>query len=186
MLWKRKSKYKVEVLRTLSTLRLMEYRLDFIEKKMLGDMNSLRNRLAELRTSGYRDEAEALAAEIAEKKKVVDSIVRLRTSIEKLRTRLETIRDVGLTLTLFRGIEDIIREIRENVASTLPEMGLLLAEVESRIGELGASLPPIADAGFIEKRKEIITNEEIQSILKEADEVATLKKSGFRGLGDSR
>lgn len=186
MLWKkRKSKYKLEVLRTISTLRLMEHRLDFIEKKMLNDIDSLRNRLAELQSSGYQGEARALATEIAEKKKIVDSIVRLRISLEKLRTRLETIRDVGLTLALFRGVEDTMKEIKENVVSTLPEMNLLLAEVESRLGELSSSLPSVAGTSFIESEKEIISNEEIQSILKEADEIAFLKKSKSRNLGDS-
>ena len=173
--WKNEREFKIRLLRAISAIRVIEARIGYIEERMSQSIEDAYNKLIKLQERNESSAASLLAAEIAEKKKVYESILSFKLGLEKLRLRLESIRDVGYSLTLMKGLEKIIKDIKKNVALNLPELSILYTELEEKLNELDIETQ-IPDSEGIPLDIKEITDDEVKSILKEASEIASLKE----------
>ncbi len=168
---------RIEVTRAIVALRSAEYKVMHLENRIGAKISQLNQRLVQAKRQGRDDEATLLAAEIAERMKLLDQIRGFRLGLERLRTRLETVKLVGEARPLLQGIEPMISEIRSNIATSIPEVGIIYAQLEERLAELGAGLEaPLAPASNPPSQW-AATDDEVRRILREAEEVARAREA---------
>lgn len=168
---KEENKKKLAIIKSLSKVRLIESKLSLLEGKLNSVIASGITRIAELKDKNLNMEAELLAAEIASKRGMLTEIMRMRTGLERLRLRLETILMVGESRENLVFTSQLLKELKSFGVGKIPEIAVMLNELEQLIGEIYGEF----DTGYIysiEGVPVVSYPEEVEKILKEADIVA--------------
>lgn len=167
---------KLTIAKAITGLKTAEYRIMHHEARLQEKIRQLNKKLVTAKQRGENLQAQLLAQEIAERMKILHHIRSFRLSLERLRTRLETIRLLGDARPLLKGIEPMIAEIRSSTATTLPEIGLVYAQLEERLAELDAGLSTSLPNQTLNPAEWTASDEEVARILREAEEIARARE----------
>jgi len=172
-----KSGLRLKALRAVYSLRLLELKLSSLEGRVQAELELAKSTLAKLQAHGMHAEAAALAAEAAEKEKILRTAAFMRASVERIRARLETMLEAGVVVGALKDLEGMLSELKKSGLSSLPELSLMISDAEAKIAELVEELPSVeaapASSGPV--------HDEVKMILKEASEVAALRERSFEG-----
>lgn len=162
---------KLFLLKALSKIRAIEYKLSSLESKLNNTIITGLMRIAELKEKGLSMDAELLAAEIASRRQMLIEVSKMRTGLERLRLRLETIMIVGESKESMKQLKEILSEVKNSGFEKIPELSILIGELDELINNVGEeftgdSLLSIDDVPVVSSPAEV------EKILKEADIVA--------------
>ncbi len=163
---------RLKLVQTISHLRVMENKIRYIEDRIRRNAEEKFNELIKHSSRHDKSMAQIIANEVAEQRKLAESIEMLRLSIERVRLRLETILDVGGTVDMLKSLSPLLKDVRKTSVGAIPEIGLMFSELEEKLTELGVEMDtsPIYESpgtGVVE-----VNSEDIQKILREAEEMA--------------
>ncbi len=164
---------RISLIKAISSARMIEGKLIMLENRLESSINTRFKELVEAQAANsiYKT---TLADEVADRKRLLNSIRTLRLSIERLRVRLETIRDVGFAANLIAGLKDMIADVKRNIVSNIPELGVMLGDLEEYIMDV---CEETRIAGLEVNMTGVEYNsDEVKAILREAAEVAAEKE----------
>ncbi len=180
----RNRKQRLNIVKAISLARIVEGKLLMMEERLKASMNDRFKELVENHYLNDKSYSSMLAAEIAERRKLLNAISSLRLGVERLRIRLETIRDIGATAELARGLTSMLRELKGNAAVAVPEISVMLGELEESVLELTTEALPIGGMQT-SPGSTGIEDPDVKAILREAAEVAAERKRTLAQQGET-
>ncbi len=123
--------------------------------------------------------AKIYAGEVAEIRKIAESVKMTALALEKIKLRLETIMDMSGVATVLAPLLPVLQGLKEQVRGVMPEVSMQLDLIVEKMNEI------IIEAGTTSERSlEVLTvSSDTQKILEEARAVAELKiKNEFPSL----
>lgn len=160
------SRYKL----LLANYKLKETirRLDAFVSKMRERDKLLFQRLVDAQMGGDKARAHILAAEIAEIRRIVKSVLYTRMVLERASLRLETISDIGMVASEVKAVSALLKEVAGQIRGIMPSVSLELME----LNELFESVLVTFAGGLGDQLVTVAYSEEVKKVLKEAAAVA--------------
>jgi len=119
------------------------YKLEVQEEKLKETINRLKKREQELfhRTiSEYlaKDFARAAiyASEVAELRKIIKVVYASSLALERVKIRLETVRDLGDVAVIFAPLVPVLKELKNQLSGIIPEIAIGLDEVSNTMNNM--------------------------------------------------
>jgi len=163
--------------KAIASLRIMENKLRFIESKLESGIEEKMQDLMRINQLYGKEFAMQVAAELAERKRILANIKSMRISVERVRVKFETMLDMNATVDMAKEVIPLISDLKKNFSKAAPELSLMFNDFEEKLNEMGieigsyaqfeGSVPVSVDAGG-----------EVESILREAAEVAKSREKG--------
>jgi len=152
----------------LYKLRVQNNRLEYIIAKMKERDQALFEKVVQAQIEKDTTRAAMYAAEVAELRKMIKSLLTAKYAIERVALRLETVMTMGDVLVGLAPVVGVIKDLRRYLTGLVPEIGLEMAE----IGEMLESV--VTEAGEFTSFMSVPTvyNEEARKIMEEAAAVA--------------
>jgi len=162
------------------------YKLNMVQRRLEDSETRLKAKDKELfrkcvKAQEAKDEAAATmyANEIAQLRKMAQTVIGCQMAIEQVVLRLETVRDFGDIATEILPAANIIRSIKDRVAGVLPEVSHTMGEISESLDSLVVEVGQVAGAQWTM----LSTGEDAERILTEAALVAEQKmKEAFPTL----
>lgn len=153
-------KLKTQLRRLEKTSSHIQQRDGALYKKCIDAMQSKNHELASM-----------YANECAEIRKMAKVILHSELALEQVTLRLETVQQFGDIAYTMRPVAGVVKTIRNQLQSVLPEVSLELAEVNESLEYLVVEVGEATDSSFDVNA----SSEEAQRILSEANVVAEQK-----------
>lgn len=152
----------------LYKLRVQSNKLEYIIAKMKERDQTLFEKVVQAQMEKDTTRAAMYAAEVAELRKMIKSLMTAKVAVERVSLRLETIMTMGDVLVGLAPIVGVVRDLRRHLTGLVPEIGLEMAEV----GELLESV--ITEAGEFTgfMSAPTVYSEEARKIMEEAAAIA--------------
>jgi division protein CdvB (Snf7/Vps24/ESCRT-III family) len=152
----------------LYKLRVQSNKLEYIIAKMKERDQTLFEKVVQAQMEKDTTRAAMYAAEVAELRKMIKSLMTAKVAVERVSLRLETIMTMGDVLVGLAPIVGVVRDLRRYLTGLVPEIGLEMAEV----GELLESV--ITEAGEFTgfMSAPTVYSEEARKIMEEAAAIA--------------
>jgi division protein CdvB (Snf7/Vps24/ESCRT-III family) len=152
----------------LYKLRVQNNKLEYIIAKMKERDQALFEKVVQAHIEKDKTKAAMYAAEVAELRKMIKSLLTAKYAIERVTLRLETVMTMGDVLVGLAPVVGVIKDLRRYLVGLVPEIGIEMAE----IGELLESV--VMEAGEFTSYMSIPTtySEEARKIMEEAAAVA--------------
>lgn len=166
----------------LYKLRVQGNRLEYTIAKMRDRDQALFEKVVQAQMDKDTTRAAMYAAEVAELRKMIKSLLTAKYAIERVTLRLETVMTMGDVLVGLAPVVGVIRDLRRYLTGLVPEIGLEMAEV----GELLESVVTEAGefTGFMSTP--MVYSEEAKKIMEEAAAIAEQRmKAEFPELPSS-
>lgn len=149
----------VQLTRTVSSL---DYKVKTLDEKDA----KLFNRIVMAKKSHDITTGKVLANELAELRKNKKILTTMKVSLEQVNLRLSTVQDLGDAMVSLRPILATMNALKPALGKIMPEVS---REFESLFGILNESISGSFEGSF---GTDMVSNEETESILKEAAAVA--------------
>ncbi|ABM81292.1 Snf7 family protein [Hyperthermus butylicus] len=152
----------------LYKLRVQNNKLEYIIAKMKERDQALFEKVVQAQIEKDQTRAAMYAAEVAELRKMIKSLLTAKYAIERVTLRLETVMTMGDVLVGLAPVVGVIKDLRRYLTSLVPEIGIEMAE----IGELLESV--VTEAGEFTSFMSMPSyySEEAKKIMEEAAAVA--------------
>ncbi len=153
----------------LYRLRVQNNRLEYMIAKMKERDQALFEKVVQAQMDKDTTRAAMYAAEVAELRKMIKSLLMAKYALERVALRLETVMTMGDILVGLAPVVGVIRDLRHYLGRLVPEIGLEMAE----IGELLESV--VTEAGEFTGFMSVpsgVYSEEARKIMEEAAAVA--------------
>ena len=152
----------------LYKLRVQNNKLDYIIAKMKERDQALFEKVVQAQMDKDTTRAAMYAAEVAELRKMIKSLMTAKYAIERVALRLETVMTMGDVLVGLAPVVGVVRDLKRYLVSLVPEIGLEMAE----IGEMLESVVTEAGefTGFMSAPT--VYSEEARKIMEEAAAIA--------------
>ncbi|BEP16867.1 cell division protein CdvB1/B2 [Pyrofollis japonicus] len=153
----------------LYKLRVENNKLEYIVQKMKERDQLLFEKVVQAQIEKDQTRAAMYAAEVAELRKMIKSLLMAKYAVERVALRLETVMTMGDVLTGLAPVVAVIKDLRRYLTGLVPEIGLEMAE----IGELLESV--VTEAGEFTSFMSMpsgVYSEEAKKIMEEARIVA--------------
>lgn len=154
------------------------YRLDIQMDKLDETLNRLRDRdkeLLEKTVKAYitKDFARATiyANEVAELRKMAKIVLASRLALERVKVRLETIRELGDVAAVMAPIIPILRGLKSQLAGIIPEISVELEEITNSMNSMLMELGQVTSTALSSP----MLTEEARKVLLEAQALAEEK-----------
>jgi len=170
LLFKRKEPLR-KAFEALYTVRVFRDRVKRLYSRLDERKNELKNRMAMLELRGETYLAKRYAEEIVKLEGLLRSLSSIQLVLEKVDTALQHAIVVKEFSALVEELKPILQDLsQQSVIKSIPEMGLLLADLEESVRELAdlQMSPPSVEAG-------VQSNSEIKAVLEEAKEILRKK-----------
>ena len=171
LVFKKEKDKKLSLLKALSRIRAIEYKLASMESRLNSSITSGLMRIAELKEKGMNIDAEMLAAELSSRRQMLKEISRMRTGLERLRLRLETIMIIGESRESIGQLKQILGEIKSSGFEKIPELSIMFGELDEIISGIEEDFE-FESTASIDDLTVVSSPAEVERILKEADIVA--------------
>lgn len=171
LIFKKEKNKKLSLLKGLSRIRAIEYKLASMEARLNSTITNGLMRIAELKEKGMNMDAEILAAELSSRRQMLMEISKMRTGLERLRMRLETIMIIGESRESIRQLKQILGEIKNSGFEKIPELSIMFGELEEIINGIEEEFD-ISSIDSIDDVTVVSSPAEVERILKEADIIA--------------
>jgi len=168
---------RAKLARTVATLKVMENRLRFIEGKLERGIEEKMQEIIKVNELYGKDFAMQIAAELAERKKVLAGIKAMRVSVERVRVKFETMLDLNTSIDIAKEVLPLVSDLKKSFTKAAPEISIMFTELEERLNEMGIEIGSYAQ---LEGPASIPIDggAEVDSILREASEVASAREKG--------
>jgi len=153
----------------LYKLRVQNNRLEYTIAKMRERDQALFEKVVQAQMDKDKTRAAMYAAEVAELRKMIKSLMVAKYALERVALRLETVMTMGDVLVGLAPVVAVIKDLRHYLVNLVPEIGLEMAE----IGDLLESV--VADAGEFTgafATMPTVASEEARKIMEEAAAIA--------------
>ncbi len=171
-MFRKKGLDRFKLIQTISYLRTMENKVRFIEERVRSNSEKGFKEIVKHYSNGSRELAEALASEVAEQRKLAETIARFRLGIERIRLRLETLLDIGGTAEMLKEIAPMLSDLKKTGIEAVPEFGIMFSELQNKLIDLGFEMDSgLTFPGFSAPNIEA-SSDEVKKILLEAKEIA--------------
>jgi division protein CdvB (Snf7/Vps24/ESCRT-III family) len=170
LLFKRKEPLK-KAFEALYTVRLFRDRVKRLYSRLDERKNELKNRMAVLELRGEAYLAKRYAEEIVKLDGLLKSLSSLQLVLEKIDTALQHAIIVREFSALVEDLRPILQDLsQQSIIKSIPEMGLLLADLEESVRELAdlQVAPPSFEVA-------VQSNSEIKAVLEEAKNILRKK-----------
>jgi division protein CdvB (Snf7/Vps24/ESCRT-III family) len=170
LLFKRKEPLR-KAFEALYTVRVFRDRVKRLYSRLDERKNELKNRMAMLEVRGETYLAKRYAEEIVKLEGLLRSLSSIQLVLEKVDTALQHAIVVKEFSALVEELKPILQDLsQQSVIKSIPEMGLLLADLEESVRELAdlQMSPPSVEAG-------VQSSSEIKAVLEEAKEILRKK-----------
>ncbi len=153
----------------LYRLRVQNNRLEYIIAKMKERDQALFEKVVQAQMEKDTTRAAMYAAEVAELRKMIKSLLTAKYAIERVSLRLETVMTMGDVLVGLAPVVSVIKDLKQYLTGLVPEIGLEMAEIgdmlESVVTEAGEF------TGFMSMPTGVYS-EEARKIMEEAAAIA--------------
>lgn len=153
----------------LYKLRVQSNKLEYIVAKMKDRDQALFERVVQAHMEKDPQRAAMYAAEVAELRKMIRSLMVARYAVERVALRLETVMTMGDVVVGLAPVVGVVKDLRRYLTGLVPEIGLEMAE----IGEILESV--VTEAGEFTGFMSIpsgVYSDEAKKILEEAAAIA--------------
>ncbi len=153
----------------LYKLRVQNNKLEYIIAKMKERDQALFEKVVQAHMEKDTQRAAMYAAEVAELRKMIKSLMVAKYAVERVALRLETVMTMGDVLVGLAPVVGVIKDLRRYLTGLVPEIGLEMAE----IGEILESVVTEAGefTGFMSMPSGVYS-EEAKKIMEEAAAIA--------------
>jgi division protein CdvB (Snf7/Vps24/ESCRT-III family) len=153
----------------LYKLRVQNNKLEYIIAKMKERDQVLFEKVVQAHMEKDTQRAAMYAAEVAELRKMIKSLMVAKYAVERVALRLETVMTMGDVLVGLAPVVGVIKDLRHYLTGLVPEIGLEMAE----IGEILESVVTEAGefTGFMSMPSGVYS-EEAKKIMEEAAAIA--------------
>ncbi len=160
-------------------LNSMTRRLEVYLDRLKARDKELFERVVEAFMSKDQTRATMYANEVAELRKVARSLFLVQVALEQIGLRLESIREIGEIAAYLGPVVGVVKDIREAIKSTLPEIGIELGEIQEILQETVMEAGEMIGAGSVS----MYATPDARKILEEAKVVAEQRmKESFPAL----
>ncbi|HEW63450.1 hypothetical protein [Fervidicoccus fontis] len=167
---------KTKMVKAITQLRLMENKLRMIEDRLQNSIDSKMNELLKYNQLYGVDAAKMIAGEIAEQKKVLFNIRNMRTSVERVRIRFETVMDLNGSVEMLKDVVPLVNDLKKSIVKAYPDLSIMFNDFEEKLNQIGLEI----DSSELLNNPQIPMsegmNEDVEAILKEAEEVAKTRE----------
>jgi len=119
------------------------------------------------------------ANEVAELRKVAKSLFLVQVALEQIGLRIESIREIGEVAAYLGPVVGVVKDVREAIKNTLPEIGIELGEIQDILQETVMEAGEMIGVGGVG----IYSTPDARKILEEAKVVAEQRmKESFPAL----
>ncbi|MEM0112845.1 MAG: hypothetical protein QXS56_04480, partial [Fervidicoccaceae archaeon] len=135
---------RTKLARTVSTLRVMENKLRFIEGKLERGIEEKMQEILKVNDLYGKDMALQIASELAERKKVLGNIKAMRFSVERLRVKFETMLDMNATIDIAKEVIPLVADLKKSFIKAAPELSLMFSDLEEKLNDMGIEISSFA------------------------------------------
>ena len=166
-----------KVAKTVAMLRIMENKLRFIENKLERGIEEKMQDLIKVNELYGKEFAMQIAAELAERKRILANMKSMRVSVERVRIKFETLLDMEATVDMAKDVVPLIADLKKNFSKAAPELSIMFSELEERLNDMGIEIGSYAQLGE-PTALPVMAGGGVESILREAAEVAKTRERG--------
>jgi len=165
----------------ITQLKIYQDKLNIRTRVMSGRARELFDLTVRAKQEKDDVRAATYANELAQLRKMIHSTLRSQASLESVVLRLEATRDFGEVRQAIGPISHVISRIQGDIRGAVPEVASGLRNMQDLLDDLGMEVGTVSDA-YVSYSS---ADEEAQSILREAAEVATQRmKKNLPEIGD--
>jgi len=161
-------------------LRILVDKLQRSYDALVNKKDQLFERVVRAEAEKDKERAAVYASEIVQVKKIAKTILVATTTLEKVVLRLDTVKEAIEAKDILSSPElGVLRPLTEQLRGVMPEVSLELGKINENLEEAMMSFGTIDSYNYVPE----IRDQDVQSILKEASEVAVQRmKTSFPEL----
>ncbi len=163
---------KYELLAVASSARMGSLKMDNLIRRLSYRRKKLFEMLVEYTRKGFKDIAASYSNEIAQLDKMINELTKIQIALERVAIRAETIAMTGVAVGQVASLKGVIKELKKSLGAVIPDVSMVLSDLETHIESAMAELEYSGDNGPI-----VIParSADVDKILREAEEIARIK-----------
>ncbi|MEM0085864.1 MAG: Snf7 family protein, partial [Zestosphaera sp.] len=160
-------------------LNSMTRRLEVYLDRLKARDKELFEKVVDALISKDQTRAVMYANEVAELRKVAKSLFLVQVALEQIGLRIESIREIGEIAAYLGPVVGVVKDVREAIKNTLPEIGIELGEIQDILQETVMEAGEMIGVGGVS----MYATPDARKILEEAKVVAEQRmKEAFPAL----
>lgn len=176
-MFRKKKLDRKKVAKTVASLRVMENKLRFIESKLERGIDEKMQDLIKVNELYGKEFAMQVAAELAERKRILANMKSMRISVERVRLKFETLLDMDVTVDMVKDVIPLIADLKKSFSKAAPELSIMFSELEERLNDMGIEIGSYAQLEG-PTTFPVDSGREVESIMREAAEIAKTREKG--------